>query len=440
MIPKFEELSWKNVSKQVHRVNSELATIIDQLDLNNQYTLYKISYPFGAMIFDTAMLNLPNSSNELVPLIHHTIPNNVKENLTYRSIPIGMSLSNNLEVHSSIENRIIPLTIMSEGTPFGVWESLDPSYSYFVKLAWNISSGARSIFMLPKIQEISGYQRIQNELGVTLNKPKRLQDQWQVFKTIAESEAFPTAWHTEVLFFSKAWFNKLTETKIDPAWSNLINYLYKTAWKQSMFWRFSSAFNLMWQQFATIVKSKSIRCGSYQLETLKHLVTMGVGALPCFGAEYNNSAGPLRELQKIFIDIYGLNYIPTIMSPHHFTVKPNTFGYYSLNEPTLIESVPKNREVSNVMQVTREIKQLFEQFKEEVIKSNLKIDNTPTYDLINKVSFDFIHTLYDPVSNLLASSKLPEQDHDLTFIEKNNKYLKFSGNSNFMRGCIRLSI
>ncbi|MCK4609095.1 MAG: hypothetical protein KAT71_06415, partial [Gammaproteobacteria bacterium] len=90
--------------------------------------------------------------------------------------------------------------------------------------------------------------------------------------------------------------------------------------------------------------------------------------------------------------------------------------------------------------VTREIKQLFEQFKEEVTNGNLKIDNTPTYDLINKARFDFIHTLYDPVSDLLASSKLPEQDKNLITLPEGYAELDFSGTSNVLRGCVKIAV
>ena len=435
--PTFEIVTWKEVRTKVHKVNPKLAKIIDDLDPNDSYKLYRIRYPFGAMVFDQAVLNLPNSAGQLVPLTHHTIPDKIKEDLSYRTIPIGLSVDKMLEVHMEIQDRIIPLTVMTEGTPFGVWEALDPVHSYFIKLSWTLSSGARSLFMLPKIAEASGYHRLQKEFGVLVNAPKYLKDQWHIFKSIANAKNFNQEWHSEVLFFSKKWFEQLHKKN---AWPKLKDYFYETVWQQSMFWRFSATFNLVWQQFALIVKSKNIKCGAYQLETLKHLITVGVGALPCFtSGKYAESAGPINDLKKIFLDCYGLDYVPTFMFPHHLSLEEkDEFGYYSLNEPTLIESVPKNREVSNIMQVTREIKQLFDRFKEEVIQGNLKIENTPMYDLIEKAQFEFVHTSYDPASNLLLSSRLPDKDKSLVAMPENYPNREFCCSSNFLRGCVRI--
>jgi hypothetical protein len=430
-------LTWRDVRKDVHQVNSKLASIIDDLDPGDAYKLYRVKYPYGTMIFTAGTLNLPNDSNDLVPIDHPTIAKKLHDDLTYRAIPMGLMLKKSSEIYAEMDDRVIPLTVLAEGRLFGVWEALDPPHSYFVRLSWNVSSGARSLFLLPKIAEASGYKRLQKNTGIRVNAPKKLKDQWFIFKKIINSHGFPISWFSEVLYFSKKWFESL---KNDLSWTNLQNYFFKIVWYQSMYWRFSSTLNLMWQQFASIVKRYNVKCGIYQLETLKHLIALGVGALPSFSAQGQfDLLVPIAALQEIFLDIYELDYVPTIMLPHHLSMdKKGDAGYYSINEPTLIESVPKSREVLNIMQTIRDIQELFEYFKEEVMRGVFKVENTPIYDLINNVTFKFIHTAPDPSGQLTISNKLPKIDASLINMPDRYGDRPFCSTSNFLRGCAQI--
>jgi len=434
-----EILTWQDAREGVKQVNPKLAAIIDNIDPDDSYKLYRVRYPFGSMIFTEGTVNIPNKSREIVPITHPTISNEIREDLTYRTIPMGLMLKKAGEVHFNLDHRLIPLTVISEGRLFGLWESLDPTYSYFIQLSWNMSSGVKSMFMLPKIAEASGYKRLQKTFGIRLNAPKQLKDQWLVFKKIANSPGFASSWCSEVLYFSKKWFDTLNN---DASWQSLKNHFYEIGWNQSMYWRSTITLKLIWQQFAAITRRDNIKCGAYQLETLKHLISMGVGALPCFSANNKNDlVAPISKLQEVFLDIYELEYIPTIMFPQHLTMNgEKNSGYYSINEPTLIESVPKTREVLSIMQATRDIKELFESFKHEVMTNTLKVENTPIYYLINNANFEFIHTAPDSSGHLKTSSKLPISDPSLVNITEKYKTRNFCCTSNFLRGCVRIVI
>lgn len=428
--------TWKKVRDRVAKVNPEFAAAVDSVSPNDSYELYSVKYPFGAMIFDAAVLNLPNNANQLVPLTHHTIPTKLKEQLSYRTIPMGIILSGGGEMHAAIKDRLIPLLVHLEGGLFGVWEAFDPPNSYLVKLSWNVSSGARSLFMLPKITETSGYQRLQKEFSGRIKPPSQLKDHWKVFKELTQSQSFPVPWDSEILFFSKKWFNQLQKENV---WPTLQNYLYKTVWRQSMFWRFLITFNLIWQQFALIIKRDSIKWGSYQLETLKHLMMLVAGALPSFTpADNAEKLAPINALQEIFVNVYGLNYTPTIMVPYHFSIADKKSAYYSINEPTLIESVPKTREVLNVMEITKEIKALLEEFKQEIDADTLKMKNTPLHELISTVNFSFYHTMQDSSNQLKLSHHLPQDDPAFLSISKKYGERPFCGSSSFLRGLVTI--
>jgi len=428
--------TWKKIRDRVSKVNPDFAAAVDSVSPNDSYELYSVKYPFGSMIFDTAVLNLPNSANQLVPLTHHTIPAKLKEQLSYRTIPMGMMLSKESELHTKTGNYLIPLTIFSEGSLFGVWETFDPLNSFLIKLSWNVSSGARSLFMLPKITERSGYQRLQKEFGVRIKAPARLKDHWKVFAELTQSQNFPTSWDSEVLFFSKKWFDQLQKKN---AWPTLQNYLYKTVWQQSMFWRFLVTFNLIWHQFSLTIKNNRARWGSYQLETLKHLITIGLGGLPSFTPSDNaEKLAPTKTLQDIFLGCYGLNYVPTIMLPHHFSLKSNKFAYYSINEPALIEGMPKTREVSNIMRITKDVKILFDDLRQELEKDAPLKWNLPICELATKVTFDFFHTIPDTTGLLQIPQCLPKDDPVLMTMPDKYAIRPFCESSVFLKGLVRM--
>lgn len=437
--PSIEKVTWKGIRENIAKVNPKFAKIVDDLSPGPSYYMYRIRYPYGAMIFNKSILQLPNASGELVPITHHTIPNEFREQLCYRVIPMHMVLKKSIELFAEAQGRLIPYTVLGEGGFSGLWESFDPSYSYFVKMSWNVSSGARSIFMLPKITEAIGYKRLQRDFGVKINPPNNLMDQWQVFKAIAKSPDFPDPWASELLFFPKKWFDQFQK---ENEWLELQRYFYSTVWSQSKFWRFLVTLNLVWQEFSSVIKQKHLPWGSYQLETLKHLVMLAVGQLSSFSAQDPfEITAPLNSFKEAYLNSYGVTYAPTIFIPHHLNMnEKGSCGYYSISEPTLVESVPKTREISNLMQVTRETKSLFDNFREEVKNGELFVENTPIYEMIDKVDFEFFHNNYDKTRLLSASNDLPKKDPSLIAMPANHYKRPFCYSGKFLHGGVRLIV
>ncbi len=434
---KLEKLTWKGVRDEVAQVNPEFTAIVDQLSPSNEDTIYRINYPFGARIFNKGILNIPNEVGELVAINHHSIPQELSEQLSYREIPLGMVLNKVLENHVEYKQRVIPLTVFSAGDFFGVWETLDPPHSLFPKTTWNLTSGARSLFMLAKISEEGGNKRLKEKFNMSVSRAKSYKDHWKVFKDIANSDAFPTSWNSEVILFSKSWFKKIYSK--DKAWLDLRDFFYDYAWKVSMFWRHQVTWDLVWQSFVDILINYNTKIDYNQLETLKHLIAVGTGALPLFApADDSNVDGPIKELQMIFMEDYGLKYAPTIMRPIHFPLSKTGFGYYSVQEPTLIESVPKSRAILNVMQFTRELGDLVSLFKEKVLDETLKVENTLVYTLMEKVQFDFFHSDPDIHGRLKSSHLLTKDDPSLIAIPPGYGDREFCSYGRFVKGCVRL--
>jgi len=415
-------ITWNEAREKVKTVNPELAAIVDDINPGSECKLYSVKYPYGEMIFKDANLNIPGAPIEIL------------ENLNYRTIPLGIVLKNSLEVHAEEKHRIVPLTVINEGILFGIWEIFDPVVSYFVKLAWNVSSGARSIFLLPPISNKNAFLKLKKEFGIS-NQSDRIKEQWQIFKQIARSSFNHNSWHSNVLFFSKEW---IKEIEGNNNWRELKLYLYQQAWKQSMFWRFSSTMNFIWQSFTQHIYDVNLKPCLSSLEVLKHIITIGVDALPSFSSRSNNELhGPISIFQKAFLDIYSIDYIPTIMVASYLSEqKEKSFGYYSCNSPTSIEASYVNKGIRNALVHIKEIHSLFSEFKQRVLENKIKVNNTPVYDLMNHNKFDFIHTLHS--ESLVLSAKLPVEDESLLIMPEGYMKKEFYVGSSFFKGCIRI--
>lgn len=419
----FQVLTWKEIKEEVKNVNPDLAAIINSINPGSKYKLYSVNYPYGEMVFKKASVNIPNAPIEVI------------ENLNYKVIPLGIVLKNSLEIHAEEEGRIIPLTILNKGTLFGIWEIFDPVISYFVKLAWDVSSGARSIFLLPPISNKNSFLKLKKEFNISV-QPNRIKDHWEIFKQIAQSSYDNNAWRSKALFFSKEWIKEIEEKN---SWKELKIYLYQQAWKQSMFWRFSSTMNFIWQYFTQYIYDMNLKPCLSALETLKQVITIGVDALPSFSSRFNHELhAPISLFQKAFLDIYDIDYIPTIMVASYLSEqKEKTFGYYSCNFPTSIEASHINKGIRNALVHIKEVCNLFSEFKKEVLKNNIKISNTPIHNLINFYKFDFVHTLHD--ESLILSAKLPFEDESLLIMPKGYAKKEFYAGSPFFKGCVRIT-
>jgi hypothetical protein len=430
-----KEITWKKARELIAAIDPNLIKIIDNVNPDDSFTIYHARYPFGATIFKEAVLHLPIGKDTL-PYTSPSVKNEIRENLSYRIIPMCYMLKNSTEMFFELQERLATLMIVPEGTFLGAWETLDSANSYFTKMSWNFTSGARSLFMLPKISEEISYKRLQKNMGIHIDPPRTMKGQWRVFKALANHPSITNHWYSEMLIFSRKWFEKI---KNDPAWLPLQNYLYQISWQGSMYYRFLITNNLIWSKFIELTKSADIPCEPYYVEILRHIINIALGGTPAFKVAGNDETlAPIKALQKIFIENYDIEYIPTLMIPHHFNLQNETsFGYYSINEPTMVESVPRTKEFSNVMAVTQKVRTLFDCFKEQVVEGSLAEGNTLICNLINNADFAFYHPNYDPAELLLQTKHLVEENPEfLTMPSK--KQLDFCHTSAFLKGCVRM--
>ena len=132
-----EELDWRSARKTFLSINPELGKIIDDLDPDPSFTLFKLKYPFGSEILKNGILQLPDKNGELISFYDNHISKEIQEKLGYNygSNPVTMVINNSTELFMRLGQRIIPLYgVIPAGKIFGLWRILNPDAAYFTKL------------------------------------------------------------------------------------------------------------------------------------------------------------------------------------------------------------------------------------------------------------------------------------------------------------------
>ena len=417
------ELTWKDIRKKILDLNPEFAAIIDELNPNSDYTFIKATYPYGTEILKKSQLQL--SSND----------KGIKEKLAYSlgSNPVAIVLNNAVELFIDLEDRIIPFAIVPAGKIFGTWKFLDIGVSFCPKtFIWGLTAGARSLFMLPKISKTTSHNKLVKRYNITSDTPRNLLDQWEIFKSLASSPDFGESWNVELLYFSGKWF----EHRDDKAWINFYYYLLNNAWQGSGYWRNQFVWDLM---FSIIEKKRGIKPPAYLSGIVKHLLAIGAGSVLGFSPAPDDSLAPIKKLQEIYINDYGLKeYAPIIMQPSYFTLyNGNHPVYYSLQLPTELEFATKSQARTTTLTDLYMLKSLFNKYLYEILNNDdLKIQETPLYDATVNANYDFLHSTTGNYRDIKKTDILSLEDASFM---KNWPKKDFPDASNFLNGCVRVS-
>ncbi len=428
----FQEVFWEDVRDEVYKLNPELAKICDQISPGKEYSLLKVRYPYGATIVDKGEFHFPSPDGTLLSLKDDRVPQFIKKKLSYCSIPLSLILHNDTEVFVEAHNRIISLNFLKAGELFGVFESISYLADTPSDPSWSVTAGGRSVFMVPRITDKIGHNRIRKEFGIRTNDPPSdLPSQWEVFKGIYDCSGGIDSWHNTILLFTDSWFNN----NDDVSWLKFQKYLFKLCWSQQQLFRDAAEFSLLWSLFGDEISNRSLKPRPYLVDTLKHLVSIANGAGVAFQPAMTEAALPVSMIQDAYINCYNLKtYIPTLMQPCKL-IAENTQVYYSLALPTVLESTPYVRNAPSIIEDERDIKRLMDTLI-RTIKGNSSIINP-----IKHVKYDFFHSDVDQYGEILSSKKIAEEDSDFTSLgsEKFTERI-FCGTSPFFRGCIRISV
>lgn len=434
MEPSLRQIKWDDIRERVAAVNPRIAGLIDEIKPGDDYPLLIGRYSFGTKFVDEGKLFIPNDENKLVPSDHPSISTEIKNLLDYSTIPLCIWLNTTGEVFIEIEDRRIPLNVFYPGSICGLWETLDPPNSAFSKRAWSISTGAYTLFTLPKINDAANLKRLEKKYGFHLsNLPKTIFDQINLFGHIINSKIAQSDWSCEILFFTKAWVKDKT---LDPKWLPLHYTLLNDEWAKSLYWRNKVTFDLIGQMFSVAQSYRNLRPSSYLIDTVMYLISIGIGASPGFEPVVTDeNCAPIQFLQECLIEEYGLKtYIPTFMKANYLSMlELNKPVYYSLQIPTMLGSSPNLRKPHSVLDDLRMVKRLLES-----LKKTLEERKSPIFDLIKNVQYDFFHTESDEYSQIEKTDTMPLNDQRLVAYAGDDGRI-FCETSSFFRGCVRIT-
>lgn len=434
----YEELTWRSIRDVVATLNPELSAILDELDPSDDCTFFKFTYQYGDEMLRQTTLYLPTTAGGLVPISHPGVSQHLKDSLSYNfgSNPVGMLLKNSMEMFISLQNRIVPFTLIKPGRVFGTWKILDENISYHPSgFLWGTTAGARSVFMLPKISETISHGRLSKKYQLRAEKPNSFMEHWAVFREIATHEDCKRAWEVDILFFSAPWFRKLN----DPAWSRLKLYLLNAAWQSTGFWRNQFLWRFL---FSLTQQNRNIKAPAYIFDTVRHLLALSIGALPGFCPAVDDSLAPIHVLQEAYTDArgYGLKkYAPIIMQPGFFSPQSGTPIYYSLQYPTATEFSLKSSERVSVITETHLVQSLLKKFLLGMRENKSRIRDTPLESLGEGVCFDYFHNDVTDYRDLQDSCQIPNEDGRFLTAAGQHSALPFPKNSSFFNGCVRIS-
>ncbi|MCK4609265.1 MAG: hypothetical protein KAT71_07275 [Gammaproteobacteria bacterium] len=434
------EISWNEASPLIQKVNPDLHAAMDGLNPTQDYKLYHTSYSFGARIMENGVAQLPLSKNRLVPISDSRVPAEIRDQLGYNLVPMGLIISKKIEVYKIvdvIEERVIPIALLHPGLILGLLEVMESPVSFCARHVWDAVAGGRSLYMLPKTTNSEKFQKLRRELGLKATIPRRYIDHWQVFTEIANQVAPNDDWQLEIIFLGKKW----TEHKLkENSWLGFVYQLQKRLITGSSYFRNQLTFNIMWQSFAKILAKRRYRPDTYLFDTLKHVVAMFSGVIPGFRPiNMDEDLGPIENFKDIFINGYGIEYAPTIMGPYHFNyATDNKPIYYSLQIPTLLESMPKFVVSESLLADLIKLRDLVKMFLDAADNNLLNIDGTIVEEALSITSFEFYHAKEEAINHIRPTNIMPNEDDSLTKFRGKASDLPFAENSKFLQGCIKI--
>ncbi len=436
-----QELTWRDVRHRFHETNPTLAALIDELDPDDSHTLFLAKYPYGAEILKNGKLYFPTDDNRLLPFDSSDVSDNIKQKLGYvmGTNPMTFVLQNTIELLISLENRSIPFGFFEPGTLFGVWgvlEHVKEKVLFYTPIPlWDMTAGARSIFMLPKISQNNAFNKLQKKYDIHADPPKYLSEHWGVFKQLAQSANFEQEWETEVVYFSKAWVDSMH----DFAWHKFKTHIISSAWKGAEFWRSQFCWDLT---LTNIHECRGIKPDPYVADVANHLLTMSVGAVPSFAPTLDDSVAPVTELMRIFTEEYGVQYAPIIIGPTNYSVfnrEDKRSVYYSFQYETAIKVSAKSSSRSSIVTDMYNVRSLLNKYLEDIMNSDLCIEGTALYEMAKLAQFKFYHYTADNDTKMLPASDILTTDPDFVAAQAACETQEMPKNAPFLNGCVQIS-
>ena len=339
---------FKAVDKQLRALSSELADVLGPLcgkpGSKGGLSLHVATYPYGTLLIEEGKLRPPCQGKNLCPDCQALLGD-----CSYCDIPLAIVLSKSVEVHlkgtpnrqetKPTEPATVPLRMIHEGELFGVFESLDRlAGDKWERPFWNVSSGARSAWILAPTSDQRLGKRLAKALG---RRPKWNGDQcdWRLIQELMLVSP-PIPWETEVLFLGGTVLEMLRK----PAGGagRLFETVLQTAWQQSAALRRATAIEASFRQGYLEGPARNLKSAigeMYLFAMACQIFSISRGDAPAFEPAGSASVeyGPFTKAEERFYpllgEIFDDPYYPVLLQPVH--LKPGRHGLFSFSKPTL---------------------------------------------------------------------------------------------------------
>lgn len=427
-----QEVTYAEVAGTILRQNPGLAKAINSLALGKKHRIYRVRYPYGSNLLIRGVLQIPVSHDEIVPIHDKRIPRQIQKDLNaYGTIPLGMVSHNSVELYQQFGDRDCPFSRVGQGKILGLWVMHKDQYSEYTKSLWNMSSGVRSCFILPRISDGRSLKRLSKHFGVETDHVKELPMHWSVIKKIAQHEE-GDKWYSEIIFFSDAWRDSL----LNVSWRELKNFLYDVYYKSTLGLRILTAFQ---SEFSNALRLTNLQPNPYVIETVKHLYSIAFGISVGHVLASDEITMPLEMIQRALMGVYKLEFSPSLFTLGYFNLQNPQAIYYSLNYTLLPIEIPdSNASVNNAVKLAN-IQRLMDSVLKKIAYSYQ--DGEPKFiqDMEESVNTDFIHASHlQGQESFIEPSQVVNVDEQIK--EEVARFGKpFCEKNSFMSGCVRFS-
>lgn len=437
--PSAEVVHWRDVREQVAGLNPGLASIIDEIDPDDECRLYRCRYPYGSEIVKRGLFFLPNSLGQLVAINDPSWSQQVRADLDYnsRSNPASILLNKSMEYSFQEGDRTFLYATVTPGKVFGTMQLLDEaSLSHHPMFIWDLTAGAHSIFLLTKVADNGGNDNLRRLLRINAPRPDKLVEHWEVFRELGNSAILnPEPWVCEVLFFSKRWFERFD----DPAWHEFHRYLLRDAWHKTAYRRNQ----IFWEGVYGFLQAKRAKVSPYIAEIVRHLLAIAVGAQPAFAPAVDEDMAPVAALQRAYSEYYRLRlYYPVVMVPSYFQWQSEAPlpVYYSFQFSAMMSLMAKNVATASASVELFDAQSLLMFYLERLQDPSLNLTKSPIAQASQAARFDFFHASLKANRHLMSLDQILAEDprFETNLVPKRPKAV-FPANASFLRGCVRIA-
>jgi len=408
----------------------DLTKVMKSYDLDD-FSFYKVSYPFGSPIIDAGKCYLPLANGESIEFNDPRLPKELADDLGYDPMtedPLAVILSKNSEFYLPTRDTIMPHAVIHPGEMWGIPKAIDSDADS--SLIWNLNAGARYLFTLTRVTSQPMHNKLQKTYGIQSGIPFSPLEQWAVFVEIAKCAKSP--WRCEVLYFPRKLINLLKT----PEFVEMSDCLQKIRRESYNIWHNTA---LTWDTvFNNVEVEKYLTHYSpYALSTAKQLYLIAANSAPGFRPATDDDSAPIKLLQEAYTKVYGLadgGQSSVIMETTNLAPDDRRPVYYSLNCPMLAKHNPDTFKGKSFITLLDNIERIVRACQEYIPLNKPRIQSL--YNTSVSTNFSFYHSNSDPEknTNILSHELIAKEDKRFT---RNNKEA-FAASSHFFKGCIKI--